>query len=196
MKKIRLSVIGLQYSQTQTNAYALLLAEQGGKRRLPIIIGGAEAQSIALELEKMTPSRPLTHDVFKSFAEAFDIDLYEVIIYNLVEGVFFAKMIFNGGGRQVELDSRTSDAVALALRFGVPIFTYETILSSAGIIIDPDTPDGLLVGNEENTGETENAYATYEIEELEQMLMDALDEEEYEKASRIRDELNNRKKGS
>lgn len=191
MKKIRLNVIGLQYSQTQTGAYALLLTEANGRRRLPIIIGGPEAQSIALELEKMTPSRPLTHDIFKTFAENFDIQLAEVVIYNLSEGVFFSKILFSNGEKEVEIDSRTSDAVALALRFGSPIFTYENILSSAGILIDPDSSDfGLMEEEEEeNSG---NEFSKIANDELEKMLQEALDDEEYEKASKIRDELKNR----
>lgn len=191
MKKIRLNVIGLQYSQTQTGAYALLLTEANGRRRLPIIIGGPEAQSIALELEKMTPSRPLTHDIFKTFAENFDIQLAEVIIYNLSEGVFFSKILFSNGEKEVEIDSRTSDAVALALRFGSPIFTYENILSSAGILIDPDSSDFGLMEEEEDDAPG-NEFAKIANDELEKMLQEALDDEEYERASKIRDELKNR----
>lgn len=194
MKKIRLNVIGLQYSQTQTGAYALLLTEANGRRRLPIIIGGPEAQSIALELEKMTPSRPLTHDIFKTFAENFNIQLVEVVIYNLSEGVFFSKILFSDQEKEVEIDSRTSDAVALALRFGAPIFTYENILSSAGILIDPDSSDfGLMDEETEEDGEG-NEFSKIADDELEKMLQEALEEEEYEKASRIRDELKNRSK--
>ncbi|MBX7182888.1 MAG: DUF151 domain-containing protein [Bacteroidia bacterium] len=191
MKKIRLNVIGLQYSQTQTGAYALLLTEANGRRRLPIIIGGPEAQSIALELEKMTPSRPLTHDIFKTFAENFDIQLAEVIIYNLSEGVFFSKILFSNGEKEVEIDSRTSDAVALALRFGSPIFTYENILSSAGILIDPDSSDFGLMEEEEDDAPG-NEFSKIANDELEKMLQEALDDEEYERASKIRDELKNR----
>src|SRR5437868_1638420 len=138
MKKIKLEIIGLSYSQTQSGAYALVLGEAKGKRRLPIIIGGFEAQAIAIELEKMTPSRPLTHDLFKTFAETFNILVNEVIIYNLVEGIFFAKLICNDGTKDVEIDARTSDAIALAVRFSCPIYTYEFILSSAGIILEDE----------------------------------------------------------
>jgi hypothetical protein len=194
MKKIRLNVIGLQYSQTQTGAYALLLTEANGRRRLPIIIGGPEAQSIALELEKMTPSRPLTHDIFKTFAENFNIQLVEVVIYNLSEGVFFSKILFSDQEKEVEIDSRTSDAVALALRFGSPIFTYENILSSAGILIDPDSSDFGLMDEETDEDLEGNEYSKIADDELEKMLQEALEEEEYEKASRIRDELKNRSK--
>src|SRR5687767_10514062 len=131
MKKIKLDIVGLSYSQTQSGAYALVLGESKGKRRLPIIIGGFEAQAIAIQLEKMTPSRPLTHDLFKSFADSFAITIKEVVIYNLVEGIFFAKLYCTDGEKEVEIDTRTSDAIALAVRFDCPIYTYEFILSSA-----------------------------------------------------------------
>ena len=139
MKKVKLEIVGLSYSQTQSGAYALVLGESTGTRRLPIIIGGFEAQAIAIELEKMTPSRPLTHDLFKSFAETFDINVTEVLIYNLVEGIFYAKLICNDGTKDIEIDARTSDAIALAVRFNCPIFTYEFILKSAGIVLDDET---------------------------------------------------------
>ena len=171
-----------------------MLTEQNGRRRLPIIIGGPEAQSIALELEKMTPSRPLTHDIFKAFADSFNVELTEVVIYNLVEGVFFSKMIFANAEKEVELDSRTSDAVALALRFGSPIYTYENILSSAGILIDPDSSDFGLLDPEPDEDEPVSEFSRVEDTELEKMLQEALDDEEYEKASRIRDEIKNRSK--
>lgn len=196
MKKLKLEIVGLSYSQTQTGAYALVLGEAKGKRRLPIIIGGFEAQAIAIELEKMTPSRPLTHDLFKSFAEGFNIEVKEVLIYNLVEGIFFAKIICVNEGKEVEIDARTSDAIALAVRFNCPINTYEFILSQAGIILDdeslapPETPDELDPLMEVES----NDVLKKSTEELKQMLDAALDDEDYEKASRIRDELNNRKK--
>jgi bifunctional DNase/RNase len=196
MKKVKLEIVGLSYSQTQTGAYALVLGEAKGKRRLPIIIGGFEAQAIAIELEKMTPSRPLTHDLFKSFAEGFNINITEVIIYNLVEGIFFAKLISHDGNKEVEIDARTSDAIALAVRFNCPINTYEFILSQAGIILDDEA---IAAANEgESTDDLveadENDYLKKSTEELKVLLQSALEEEDYEKASRIRDELNNRKK--
>src|ERR1700741_2015814 len=138
MKKVRLEIVGLSYSQTQSGAYALVLGESTGSRRLPIIIGGFEAQAIAIELEKMTPSRPLTHDLFKSFAEAFNIELREVLIYNLVEGIFFANLICSSETEDVEIDERTSDAIALAVRFACPIYTFEFILSQAGIVLEDE----------------------------------------------------------
>lgn len=207
MKKVRLEIVGLSYSQTQSGAYALVLGESAGTRRLPIIIGGFEAQAIAIELEKMSPSRPLTHDLFKSFAETFDISVSEVLIYNLVEGIFYAKLVCNDGTRDVEIDARTSDAIALAVRFNCPIFTYEFILKSAGIVLDDETSSSEnLPGEEENqnvneemttvekTGTPRDEYKSKSTEELKTMLQTALDEEHYEMASRIRDELNNRKK--
>lgn len=197
MKKVKLEIVGLSYSQTQTGAYALVLGETKGKRRLPIIIGGFEAQAIAIELEKMTPSRPLTHDLFKSFAEGFNILVKEVIIYNLVEGIFFAKLITSDeAGKEVEIDARTSDAIALAVRFNCPINTYEFILSQAGILLDDDAIAGAEeVLEKENLVEVEESdYQKKSTEELKQMLESALSDEDYEKASHIRDELNNRKK--
>lgn len=196
MKKVKLEIVGLSYSQTQTGAYALVLGETKGKRRLPIIIGGFEAQAIAIELEKMTPSRPLTHDLFKSFAEGFNIDVKEVIIYNLVEGIFFAKLITTNGEKEVEIDARTSDAIALAVRFNCPINTYEFILSQAGILLDDDAISAAEnpVEKEDLVEVEESDFLKKSTEELKQLLEAALSDEDYEKASRIRDELNNRKK--
>jgi len=198
MKKLRLDIIGLSYSQTQTGAYALVLGEAEGNRRLPIIIGGFEAQAIAIELEKMAPSRPLTHDLFRKFAEAFKIEVKEVIIYNLLEGIFYAKLICDDGVNEVEIDSRTSDAIALAVRFNCPIYTYEFILSSAGIVIDEGTDAAVSEEVEEPLVESRAAAAAGSLDniptdELETMLRQAIDEEAYERASMIRDELNRRK---
>jgi bifunctional DNase/RNase len=196
VKKVKLEIVGLSYSQTQTGAYALVLGESKGKRRLPIIIGGFEAQAIAIELEKMTPSRPLTHDLFKSFAEGFDINVSEVLIYNLVEGIFFAKIICSNGEKNVEIDARTSDAIAVAVRFNCPINTYEFILSQAGIILDDEAINAAAESGEmDDLVEADvNDYLKKSTEELKQMLDAALADEDYEKASRIRDEINNRKK--
>ncbi len=196
MKKVKLEIVGLSYSQTQTGAYTLVLGETKGKRRLPIVIGGFEAQAIAIELEKMTPSRPLTHDLFKSFVEGFNINVSEVIIYNLVEGIFFAKIITSDGSKEVEIDARTSDAIALAVRFNCPINTYEFILSQAGILLDDDAIVGANepIEKDDFVEIKETDYLKKSTEELKQLLEVALDEEDYEKASHIRDELNNRKK--
>ena len=195
MKKIGLDIVGLSYSQTQSGAYALVLAEQEGKRRLPIIIGGFEAQAIAIELEDMTPSRPLTHDLFKSFAEAFDVKVKEVFIYNLVEGIFYAKLICLKEGAEVEIDTRTSDAVALAVRFKCPIFTYENIMESAGIVIDEETEEPIQSKPKKAIapkGKEKKGIDSLNLKELNEKLQNALDSENYEAASRIRDEIKKR----
>ena len=195
MKKLKLDIIGLSYSQTQSGAYALVLGEVSGRRRLPIIIGGFEAQAIAIEIEKMTPSRPLTHDLFKSFAEAYHIHIQEVIIYNLVDGIFYSKLICNDGKKNMEIDARTSDAIALAVRFECPIYTYEFILASAGIVIEGN--DFVFLDNIEPADESKpkisGNYTSFSIEELQTKLQEALSEEAYEKAARIRDEISKRK---
>lgn len=196
MDKIGLDIVGLSYSQTQSGAYALVLAEQDGSRRLPIIIGGFEAQAIAIELEDMTPSRPLTHDIFKSFADSFGIEIKEVIIYNLVEGIFYAKLICERDGKLEEIDTRTSDAVAIAVRFKCPIFTYEFILNNAGIILE-ETESSEETGLEKAvTTETKPTKKEEpkkpSLAELQDQLQDAIDTENYELASKIRDEINKR----
>jgi bifunctional DNase/RNase len=197
IKKIKLDIVGLSYSQTQSGAYALVLGEVSGRRRLPIIIGSFEAQAIAIEIEKMTPSRPLTHDLFKSFAQAYQIEVQEVIIYNLVDGIFYAKLVCSDGKRSVEIDARTSDAIAVAVRFDCPIFTYEFILSTAGIVIEGN--DFVYLENINETPEEKSVsasvsgYASISTEELKTKLQEALAEESYEKAAKIRDELNKRK---
>jgi bifunctional DNase/RNase len=200
MKKIKLDIIGLSYSQTQSGAYALVLGEEKGKRRLPIIIGGFEAQAIAIELEQMTPSRPLTHDLFKSFAVSFGIEVQEVIIYNLVEGIFFAKLVCGSGDKVLEIDARTSDAIAISVRFNCPIYTYEFILSTAGIILEEGasmtevtTPDQGSSSDDKKKGMKENELTQKNIEDLNTLLQSAIEEEDYEKASKIRDEIKKRK---
>jgi hypothetical protein len=206
MKKRKLEIIGLSYSQTQSGAYALVLGEDKGKRRLPIIIGGFEAQAIAIELEKMTPNRPLTHDLFKSFADSFNITVKEVIIYNLVEGIFYAKLICDNSGKEEEIDARTSDSIALAIRFDCPIYTYEFILEKAGI--DPEdseqaTPE-LSVTEDLEEGEEENKeipvikgkrdLKSISTKKLSELLEKAIKDEAYEEASQLRDELDKREK--
>lgn len=194
MEKVKLEIVGLSYSQTQSGAYALVLAEVGGKRRLPIIIGGFEAQAIAIELEKMVPTRPLTHDLFKSFANSFSIIIKEIIIYKLVEGIFYAKIVCEKDGFSTEIDARTSDAVAIGVRFNCPIYTFENIISSAGILLDEnetgDEPIDLL--DFEDGAEVEEAVEKRTVEELEADLEDAISNEDYELASKIRDEINKR----
>ena len=204
MDKIELEIIGLSYSQTQTGAYALVLGEKlGAKRRLPIIIGGFEAQAIAIELESMTPSRPLTHDLFKSFADIYSITIKEIIIYNLVEGIFYAKLVLEKGGEVSEIDTRTSDAIALAVRFKCPIYTHEFILASAGIILDDiqeidddldkelDTIEDELTSSKKDTG-NKFSYKELTLEELNKRLQDAIENENYEEASKIKIELDRR----
>lgn len=194
-KKIKLDIIGLSYSQTQSGAYALVLGEAEGKRRLPIIIGGPEAQSIAIELEKMQPTRPLTHDLFKSFSEAFHINVIEVVIYNLVEGIFYANLVCrNEAGDVQEIDSRTSDAIALATRFNCPVYTYEFILSSAGIIMEEGGAFAETAQAEKKTPKAGKGdkYSELTNEELQTMLNEAIEEEAYEKAGRIKQELDKR----
>ena len=204
MDKIELEIIGLSYSQTQTGAYALVLGEKAGeKRRLPIIIGGFEAQAIAIELESMTPSRPLTHDLFKSFADEYEIVVTEVVIYNLVEGIFYAKLISEKDGKSIEVDTRTSDAIALAVRFKCPIYTHEFILASAGIILDEteEGEDDLSKELDSIEDELEKvevdepkslSYDDLTVEELNKRLQDAIESENYEEASRIKVELDKR----
>jgi bifunctional DNase/RNase len=197
MKRVKLKVLGISYSQTQSGAYALILVEENGERRVPIIIGGFEAQAIVIKLENLDPPRPLTHDLFKSFADEFNITLIEVMIYKLEEGVFYSRMLCNNGEKELSIDSRTSDAVALALRFGCPIYITEEILDKAGITItssESETPA-------ENEGDPDSLYETgeskfgnYSDEELYKMIDEAVKTEDYERAAAIRDELEKRKK--
>ena len=190
MEKVKLEIVGLSYSQTQCGAYALVLAEVGGKRRLPIIIGGFEAQAIAIELEKMTPTRPLTHDLFKSFATSFSIEVKEILIYNLLEGIFYAKIICEKDGVLTEIDARTSDAIAIAVRFNAPVYTFENILYSAGILLDGEAleKEMEIMDDEEEVTEVKPEEAS--LEELENQLAIAIEEEDYELASKLRDLIN------
>jgi len=190
MEKIKLEIAGLSYSQTQSGAYALVLAESGGKRRLPIIIGGFEAQAIAIELEKMVPTRPLTHDLFKSFAITFDVEVKEILIYNLIEGIFYSKIITEKDGVTYEIDARTSDAIAIGVRFNAPVYTIESILESAGILLDDDMLDSIDEPVEQEADP--NSLQSLSLEELEAKLNEAINNEEYEIASKIRDEINKR----
>jgi len=192
MDKVKLEIVGLSYSQTQSGAYALVLAEVGGKRSLPIIIGGFEAQAIAIELEKMTPTRPLTHDLFKSFAISFGIKVKEIVIYNLSEGIFYAKLICEKEGQLSEIDARTSDAIALGVRFKCPIYTYENILDSAGVELDENSDFTSDFDTDNEKIPSENSLNNLSIEELQQQLNNALEDEEYELASKIRDEISKR----
>ncbi len=193
MEKIRLEIIGMSYSQSQNGAYALILAEQDGNRRLPIIIGGFEAQAIAVEIEKIKTPRPLTHDLFKTFAESFKIEVKEVVINKFVEGIFYAMLVCSDGVTVTEVDSRTSDAIAIALRFHCPIYTYENIMVSAGIQIEDDQEEKNASGSIDNSVSNQTEYDSFTIPELKEMLQSAIEKEEYEKASQIRDEINKRK---
>ena len=192
MKKIELEIVALSHSITQSNSYAVVLGEVNGLRRLPIVIGGFEAQAIAVALEKMKPTRPLTHDLMKNFMLAFNVELHEVIISDLQEGIFYSKLLCSNEVDTVEIDSRTSDALALAVRFGCPIYIYENIFNIAGV----DNPDKII--NEEkpatavSTGHED--LKQLDLEELERLLNEVLENEDYIRAIAIRDEINSRKK--
>lgn len=197
MHKIRLNILGLSVSQTQSGAYALVLAEENGERRIPIIIGPVEAQAIAIQLEGLKPPRPLTHDLIKNMAMAFDIALLEVTIYKLEEGIFYSELLCEMNGKEINIDSRTSDAVALALRFRCPIYTTEEILKKSGIILDlenEDSPVRNISDKDDFTDSDVSTYAQYSAKELNEMINEAIQHEDYEKASIIRDELKKRKK--
>jgi uncharacterized protein len=195
MEKIRLEIIGMSYSQSQSGAYALILGERNGKRRLPIIIGGFEAQAIAIELEKIKTPRPLTHDLFKSFADVYKIVVSEIIINKFHEGVFYARLICSLDGNEQEVDSRTSDAIAIALRFNCPIYTYENIMVAAGIVMDEESEvTGTPAASDEDVTSDPEEYTSFSQAELNSMLQLAIENEEYEKASRIRDEIKKRKR--
>jgi bifunctional DNase/RNase len=197
MRKIKLEILSLSYSQTHSSSFTLVLIEPKKNKKLPIIIGSAEAQSIAMQLEKMAPPRPLSHDIIKSFADKFAIQVTEIIIYNLIEGVFFSKIICNNGGQEEEIDSRTSDAVAIALRFNCPIYTYDFILSTAGILLEEDVLDDLqkdeAVTETSEPADAKTDYASYTSEELKHQLNKAIEEEDYERATHLRDEIAKRK---
>jgi uncharacterized protein len=192
MTKIGLEIIGMSYSQSQSGAYALVMGEVGGRRRLPIIIGGFEAQSIALGLERMQPARPMTHDLFKSFADHYDIQVREVVINKFKEGVFHAILLCEHLGEITEIDARTSDAVALAIRYQCPIYTYEPILAEAGIVLETDEPKETLDDSMSDVEEDDGEFSDYLYEDLDGLLQKAIENEEYEKASRIRDEIKRR----
>ena len=202
MKKIELEIVALSHSITQTHSYAVVLGEVNGLRRLPIVIGGFEAQAIAVALEKMQPSRPLTHDLMKNFMTAFAIDLHEINICDLQEGILYSKLVCSTENDTVEIDSRTSDAIALAVRFGCPIYTYENILESAGILMEDTTttPSGkkkkakqeVMVESDDPTGNED--LKTMTLEELNNLLNDVLEGEDYIRAIAIRDEINSRRK--
>jgi len=206
MGKIKLNVLGISYSQTQSGAYALVLSEEEGNRRIPIIVGGFEAQAIAIELEGLAPPRPLTHDLFKNFADSYGIHIMEVNIHKLEDGVFFANVLCDNGGERSTLDARTSDAIALALRFKCPIFTTDEIVEKAGIVLDfekgtdvenPEEAEEKLEEEpplQKKKGSKRQDLSSQSMEELKSMLAEAVSKEDYEKASEIRDEINRRSK--
>ncbi len=201
MKKVELEIVALSHSITQTHSYAVVLGEVNGLRRLPIVIGGFEAQAIAVALERMQPSRPLTHDLFANFMTTFGIELTEVIIYKLEEGIFFAKLVCNHDNESIEIDSRTSDALAMAVRANCKIYTYENILETAGLYLDQ--PEGAVESGGEskatqipvgskNTPDVD--MKNLNLDELNQLLQKVLEQEDYVRAIHIRDEINSRKK--
>ena len=205
MKKIPLEILGLSSSQSQSGSFALILGEKHGNRRLPIIIGMFEAQSIAIQIEKISPNRPLTHDLFKAFAEHVHVAILEVVISDLKEGVFYSRIVCSDGATTFEIDARPSDAIAIGLRFGVPIFTVESVLGEAGIILseldetdddddqDHDDEDDADISHPApRTAEPREPSGQVSLDELTKMLAQALEKEDYEKAAKIRDELNKR----
>lgn len=201
MKKIELDIVALSHSVTQSHNYAVVLGEQSGTRRLPIVIGGFEAQAIAVAMERMTPNRPLTHDLFKNAMETFQIELQEVIINNLLDGIFYARLICLQNGEEVEIDSRTSDALAMAVRFNCPIYTYEFILDAAGVVLEDSDEHSEMATASPSSGSGRSAQkpkkkaslSTMSIDELSVMLDEVLAQEDYERAAKIRDEINRRK---
>ena len=203
MNRVKLNVLGISYSQTQSGAYALVLSEEDGKRRIPIIIGGFEAQAIAIQLEGLTPPRPLTHDLFLNFSKSYGIEIIDVQIYKLEEGVFFSKLHCDNGKKEIYIDARTSDSIALALRFGCPIFTTEEILEKAGIVLDVEegsTEESASHEKEKDSpSKTKHDTLTEGLkrlsaDELNALLEESIMNEDYEKASKIRDEINKRSK--
>jgi uncharacterized protein len=203
MSRIKLNVLGISYSQTQSGAYALVLTEEEGDRRIPIIVGGFEAQAIAIQLEGLKPPRPLTHDLFLKFANSFGIKLLEVEIYKLEEGVFYSKLFCDNGINRLSIDARTSDAIALALRFNCSIYTTEDIMSRAGIILDFEKESKVKKSSQKSKSftidvESEERISEelkhYKMKDLEDMLKEAIANEDYEKASEIRDEINRRER--
>jgi len=198
LKKIKLEILGLSSSQSQTGSFALVLGEIEGNRRLPIIIGMFEAQAIAIEIEKIIPNRPMTHDLFKSFANSFNFHVEEIIISDLKEGVFFAKIVCTDGLKKHEIDARPSDAIAIGLRFDAPIFTFENILAEAGIVLtDEEDEEEKMETREEakvkvKKEKTGDDFKNYSVDKLNELLKEAIEKEDYERAAKIRDELSKR----
>jgi hypothetical protein len=195
MKRIELSIVALSHSMTQSHNYAVVLGERKGQRRLPIVIGSFEAQAIAVAMERMVPNRPLTHDLFKNTLDTFNIQLREVVINNLLDGIFYSRLICVKNGEMFEIDSRTSDAIAMAVRFECPIYTYDFILEAAGIVLDDqdeETPAATEISAE--PPEETNQLDALSSDVLHQRLQEVIEKEDYETAARIRDELKKREK--
>jgi uncharacterized protein len=195
MRKIELDIIALSHSVTQSHNYAVVLGEHEGVRRLPIVIGGFEAQAIAVAMERMTPNRPLTHDLFKNALDIFQIDLKEVVINNLLDGIFYARLICERNGEIIEIDSRTSDALAMAVRFNCPIFTYESILEAAGVVLEEPEETPASTRKKPVAKTKASPLSAYSVDDLSKLLDEALGKEDYEHAARIRDEIKRRKGG-
>ncbi len=195
MKRIELDIVALSHSVTQSHNYAVVLGERRGQRRLPIVIGSFEAQAIAVAMERMVPNRPLTHDLFKNTLDTFNIELREVVINNLLDGIFYARLVCVKNGEVFEIDSRTSDAIAMAVRFDCPIYTYDFILEAAGVVLEEQEEEERAARPQTTAGQPvidSNALETYSAESLQRRLQEVLDAEDYETAAKIRDELKRR----
>jgi bifunctional DNase/RNase len=204
MKRIELDIVALSHSVTQSHNYAVVLGERRGQRRLPIVIGSFEAQAIAVAMERMVPNRPLTHDLFKNTLDTFNIQLREVVINNLLDGIFYARLVCVKNGEVYEIDSRTSDAIAMAVRYDCPIYTYEFILEAAGVVLEEQeeeseagsaTPAGATRGEGRKAAQPRiesDALENYTMEALQRKLQEVLEAEDYEMAAKIRDELKRR----
>lgn len=194
-RKLELEIVALSHSVTQSHSYAVVLGEVNGVRKLPIVIGGFEAQAIAVALENMQPTRPLTHDLLKNMMVAFSLHLNEVLIHRIHEGIFYAKLICQSPTETVEIDSRTSDALALAVRFDAPIFTYESILDTAGLQMDDNLAEESSASkpSKSKVSGSKNELASMSVQDLQKLLEEVLDKEDYIRAAAIRDELNSRK---
>ncbi|MEP7322750.1 MAG: bifunctional nuclease domain-containing protein [Saprospiraceae bacterium] len=193
MKKIELEIVTLSHSISQSHNYAVVLGEMEGTRKLPIVIGSFEAQAIAVAMEKMNPNRPLTHDLFKNAMDTFDIEIKEVVINNLLDGIFYARLVCIRNGESVEIDSRTSDAIAMAVRANCPIYTFDFILESAGVILEEAEEKQVPAATSPKRDRSGNSFNQYSVEALSKMLEEVLAEEDYEKAAKIRDEINKRR---
>jgi len=198
MKKIELEIVALSHSVTQSHNYAVVLGEKEGSRRLPIVIGSFEAQAIAVAMERMTPNRPLTHDLFKNTLETFNVELKEVVINNLLDGIFYARLVCLKDGELIEVDSRTSDALAMAVRFDCPVYSYEFILDAAGVVLEEEGAEEEGAAEEATNVPVKEAQKAesleeYSVDSLQKLLDKVLSEENYERAAEIRDEINKRK---